>query len=160
MSISTGEYLPGETDGLIENRIAFDVAAGDKLFHLAFIKKIVLLYEVGDEAYLAEQNFDKPDIGHCRFRAVLRQGYQDIAAVSALGFECGGNDAEVADLCYDWFVTIVNLGAEFFYKAVAEMQFGKTFRVAGPVIALPADEYHDWAVFRQNIKNLTGNLLV
>jgi hypothetical protein len=136
------------------------VAAGDQLFHLSFIEHIALLDEMRDEADLAEENFDKADVGHSGFGTVVGQDNHYVAAVVAFCGKGGRDDAEVIDLRNDWLFAVVNLGAEFFDVAIADTQFCKSFGVAWPAVALFADDYHHWPIFGQNVKYLPGNLFV
>ena len=130
------------------------------MFHLSFVEEVALLNEVRDEADLAEENFDKADIGHSGFGVVVGEDNHYVAAVVAFGGKCRRDDAEVVDLRNDWLFAVVNLGAEVFEVAVADTQFCESFGVAWPAVALFADNYHHWPVFGQKVKYLPGNLFV
>ena len=81
------------------------------MLHLAFVEEGALFDEMRNQADLAEENFDKADVGHSGFGTVVGENNHYVPAVVEFCSKGGRDDAEVVDLRNDRLFAVVNLGA-------------------------------------------------
>ena len=145
---------------ILSIRRYFAPAVHAVILHLQLADGIVPLGQLGYQTDLIQQCFDQVDICQGRFGAGSRQSDYHVAAVRPLGDQlCSGN-ANVVYLSHDRLDAVVNFGTDFCQKRLTYLQPGKLLTVAGPAVAVSIYDYHDEAVFGQNVENLPGNLVI
>lgn len=118
-----------------------------------------MLDEFCYEVDLADNNFEQVDICQCRFRSTPWQGDDDVSAICLVGTELCSDDTDVVVFGDDGFLSVVDFCAELVEKGMADIEGVEYFGVTGPAVSVFVTNSEDYAGFREDIKDLAGNLL-